>query len=442
MNKRVIFFFLFILLIFSCKKKNDFNKNEIPNRWADLTTDILKTTPANSPTFASRSLGYIGLTMYESVAGLNDSLASMSGQLNGFLLEKTDTVGVNPLISLNEAQAVILQSIYIQTSDRNKARIDSLRSLIENEVLTNGKLTEKQVLASKNYGKKIALAVFEWSKSDGGHRAYLKNFDKKLKFSQRKGGWKPPLYGQSFSHYPLHPHWGENRTFLTKNNKLTDPKFIAYNDQQGSDYFNQFMEVYKKEKSLTQAEKEAAIYWGDDPDETPTPPGHSYYLATLSLRKSGASFWKCAETYAKVGISLADAFRNCWKWKYKYFTERPNTFIVEHIDSTWNSFWPDPPFPAFPSGHAIQAAAAATILTDGFGEKFSFTDSLHAGRRKDALRNVEFKARKFNSFWELAHETANSRFYGGIHCPQDNEAGLIKGKEIAENVLSLKWRKK
>ena len=34
-----------------------------------------------------------------------------------------------------------------------------------------------------------------------------------------------------------------------------------------------------------------------------------------------------------------------------------------------NLFGPNPPFPAFPSGHAIQAATTATILTELYGEK-------------------------------------------------------------------------
>lgn len=123
------------------------------------------------------------------------------------------------------------------------------------------------------------------------------------------------------------------------------------------------------------------------------------------------------------------------------FSERPNTYITQHIDSTWVSFWPDPPFPAFPSGHAIQASATATVLIDLYGEKFSFTDSLHYGRGKDDLRNTEYKPRSFDSFWAVAEEIANSRFYGGIHTRQDNQAGLDKGKEIGQNINQLKWHR-
>ncbi|WP_290707186.1 vanadium-dependent haloperoxidase, partial [Flavihumibacter sp. CACIAM 22H1] len=246
---------------------------------------------------------------------------------------------------------------------------------------------------------------------------------------------------QSFSHFPLHPHWGKNRTFLVRDSQLAAPLPPVYDTSPGSVYYEQFRQVYEKRKQLTEAEKEAALWWGDDPELSFTPPGHSYTIGTIAIRKEKPDLIKCAETYARIGIAVSDAFRNCWKWKFLYYTERANTFIPAHIDADWESFWPDPPFPAFPSGHAMQAAAAATVLTDLYGENFSFTDSSHVGRAPDELRNVAFKARSFSSFWKAAEETAQSRFYGGIHIPMDNEKGLEKGREIGTNVNALTWRK-
>lgn len=440
--KKLIILFLLSFGLISCKKTTPLSDQQVVTSWAEMTIFILKNTPANSPTFASRTLGYIGLTMYESVVNGFPENRSLVGQLNGLdslpLPDKTKKY--EWILALNAGQAEILRSIYNQTSDANKAKIDSLESLI----LTNisERIEDKQRIENAIiYGKSVAKAIFEWSKTDGGHRGYLNNFDKTLVHPTFKGSWKPPLYAQSFSHHPLHPHWGKNRTFIKQNDEVAAPAFISYNEDSTSAYYQQFMAVYKKEKTLTQAEKEAAIWWGDDPDETPTPPGHSYYLATIAIKKTQPNLITCAETYAKLGMSLADAFRNCWKWKYQFFTERPNTFIPQHIDQLWESFWPDPPFPAFPSGHAIQAAAMATVLTDLYGENFAFTDSIHVGRKRDELRDVDFKARQFKSFWDTANETANSRFFGGIHCPQDNEAGLKKGTEIAKNINSLQWKK-
>lgn len=428
----------------SCKQEDkklpdDF---ELAAAWADMTNIITKTTPANSPTFASRCFGYIGLTMYESVVNGYPDYLSVAGQLNGLgnlpLPEKG--AAYNWPLALNAGQAEILRNIYIQTSDKNKTKIDSLEQHFEaifRKAIANDSIANRSIA----YGKTIAQSIFEWSKTDGGHRGYLNNFDKKLVFEQKPGCWQPPLYAQSFTHFPLHPHWGKNRTFLVADSAIEPPLFIPFDTTPGSAYYQQFIQVYEKEKVLTQDEKQAAIWWSDDPEVTPTPPGHSYYLATIAIRKTKPNLIKCAETYARLGMALADAFRNCWKWKYEFFTERANTFVPQHIDQRWESFWPDPPFPAFPSGHAIQAAAMAAVLIDLYGDNFAFTDSAHVGRPRDEIRNTDFKARHFNSFWQAAEETANSRFYGGIHTPQDNARGLEKGKVIGNNVNQLHWKK-
>ena len=431
-------------LVSSCKQENKKMPEgfELATAWADLTNYITKNTPANTPTFASRCFGYIGLTMYESVVNGYPEYQSVAPQLNGLGNLPLPEKGVvyNWQLALNAGQAEILRNIYIQTSDKNKTKIDSLEdhfASLFNKINHDDSIAGRSIL----YGKKIAQLIFDWSKTDGGHRGYLKNFDKKLVFADKPGCWRPPLYAQSFSHFPLHPHWGKNRTFLAVDSAIAPPEFIPFDTLPGSAYYKQFIQVYEKEKVLTQAEKEAAIWWSDDPDVTFTPPGHSYYFATLAIRKTKPNLVKCAESYARLGMAVADAFRNCWKWKYQFFTERANTYVPQHIDLQWESFWPDPPFPAFPSGHAIQASAAATVLTDLFGDNFAFTDSAHVGRPRDEIRNTDFKVRHFNSFWQAAEETAMSRFYGGIHTPQDNASGLEKGKVIGNNINQLKWEK-
>jgi hypothetical protein len=435
---------LFIIgLIIGCQQEKPLTEQDLALKWGEMTLFITKNTPGNSPTYSSRCLGYIGLTMYESIVNGYPNYQSLAGQLDSLdsLPKPLKGVNYNWELSLNAAEAFILKNIYNQTSDVNKLKIDSLEKAIYQ--FYSAKITDKEVVnRSVAYGKSIASTIFDWSKTDGGHRAYLKNFDKKMVQPNRAGCWSPPLYGQSFSHYPLHPHWGDNRTFLKQNHKITPPSVFPFDTLPNSPYYKEFLAVYNQEKILTQDQKEAAIWWSDDPDETFTPPGHSYYLATTVIKQAQPPLIKCAETYSKVGMSVADAFINCWKWKYQFFTERPNNYVNQHIDEKWESFWPDPPFPAFPSGHAIQAAATATVLTGLYGDKFSFTDNAHVGRKKDELRNTEFKARHFNSFWEVAEETAKSRFYGGIHTPQDNNKGLEKGKIVGENINQLITTKK
>lgn len=426
-----------------CKTKDltPFTDVQIVTKWARLTLDITKNTPANSPTFASRCLGYIGLTMYESIVHGSSDYVSMDGQLNGLedIPIPDSSVGYNWQAALNAGQAEILRKIYIQTADSNKVKVDVLEQEIADNLLSQ-KVDKDIMQRSATYGRLVAEHIFEWSKSDGGHRGYLHNFDKELVQPNFPGSWKPPLYSQSFSHHPLHPYWGSNRTFVMDNHSLPNPKMIGFDTTETSAYYQQFLAVYEKDLMLTQEEKEAAIWWGDDPDETFTPPGHSFYIATLAIEAKQPSLIQCAETYARVGMAISDAFVKCWKWKYDFFSERPNTFIPEYIDEEWESFWPDPPFPSFPSGHAIQAATAATVMIDLYGNDFEFVDRAHVNRERDDYRDVDFVARSFNTFWEVAEETADSRFYGGIHTPQDNEVGLEEGKKIAQNVNDLRWR--
>ena len=420
--------------------------NEIPNhevtaQWADMTLFITKNTPANSPTFASRCLGYMGLAQYESVVHGDLNHQSLAGQLNQLesLPLPQSEYSYNWLIVLNRSQSLLLKSLYLQTSDENKLKIDSL----ENRIYKILKKSTDRKIASQSiaFGTELAKAIFEWSKSDGGHRGYLKNFDQEFRREPFDGSWKPPLFAQSFSHKPLHPNWGENRTFSPKNTLLELPNYITYQTSKESDYYNQFIEVYQKKQNLTKEEKEAAIWWSDDPDETFSPGGHLYYITNSLIRKNKPSTITSAKILAMVGMSVADAFIKCWKWKYHFFTERPNTFIPEFIDQKWESFWPDPPFPSFPSGHAIQASAAATALINTFENNTELIDSAHVGRERDHVRNIEFKARSYKSIWEVAKETADSRFYGGIHTRQDNKVGMEQGAIIAKNIINLNWKK-
>ena len=444
--KKLIYTITLLSLVFltitacSTKEEPKMSDKEVAIEWANMTLFITRYTPSNSPTFASRAFGYTGLTMYESIVQGFPDYKSMNGQLKGLksLPVADDSKEYNWVLSLNAGQSEILKNIYVQTSEENIKKIDSLEQVIYDQLAST--LDKETVSRSVAFGKSVAQTIFEWSKTDGGHRGYLNNFDKAMVHPNRPGAWKPPLFAQSFSHYPLHPHWGENRTFASKNKQLEDPKMIPYDTTPGSPYYQQFENVYLKDQELTQLEKEAAIWWGDDPDVSFTPPGHSYYFATLAIDGHDISMIESAKTYAQVGMAVSDAFVNCWKWKYQFFTERPNTFIPRFIDEEWESFWPDPPFPSFPSGHAIQAAAAATVLEHNFGKEFTFTDRAHEGRKRDELKETDFVIRSFNTFWDAAQETADSRFYGGIHTQLDNEVGLEKGVEIAKNVYALEWK--
>ena len=179
---------VFCVLAISCSRSHapKYAPEEIVRRWAEMTLFITKNTPANSPTFASRAMGYIGLTMYESVVPGFSDYRSVADQLNGTLvLPGTTDQHYDWVLALNAGQAQILRSIYIQTSDSNKLRIDSLEKAVLK--MYSPMLDRKTIQRSVDFGSAVADSIFHWSMSDGGHRGYLHNFDKSFSFTSILG---------------------------------------------------------------------------------------------------------------------------------------------------------------------------------------------------------------------------------------------------------------
>jgi hypothetical protein len=419
---------------------------DVAIKWADMTLYTLRFSAFNTPTYSSRSLGYMGLAMYESIVPGDPGRRSMSGQLNGLTLPMIEAgKSYHWILSLNAAQKKLLKLLYPAPGNSHRFihdRIDSLANAVYTDA---SKETEPEIATqSVAFGEAVAQAIFEWSLTDGGDQGYTRNFEPEFVFPSGPSYWVPPSRGQTVSQYPLHPHWGDNRPFVKANKLIPVPEIAPFSTDSTSDYYTMYKAVYDKDKTLSLEEREIAAWWGDDPTETFSPPGHSYYLATIAIENSNANISTAAEGYARVGIAVADAFINCWKTKYTYFNERPSSFVRQYIDETWVQFWPEPPFPAFPSGHAMHSAAAATVLTDLFGDSFSFTDNCHEGfRRYDDLRfmDLTYPARTFSSFWEAANESAYSRFLGGIHTQQDNDVAQDEGRKVGKNVNALQWTK-
>jgi PAP2 superfamily len=404
-------------------------------QWSAMQLTLIRNTPGFSPPVASRAIGYGAVTLYEAVAPGLSANKSLAGQLNG--LPKLPTpdpkLTYNWIASANAAEAAMMRLMHPKTTI--KAKIDSLETLINTKLQTGTNADE--LARSQTFGRAVAAAIYDWSKTDGGDAGYDRNYPATFVPTDAPGTWRPTENGRTI---PMQPYWGKNRTFIAANATLPMPTPYPVSTDVASPYFKQYNDVYQKSISLTQAEKEIAVWWADDPSETFTPPGHSYNLARIVTKATNAPLGKTAEALARTGIAVSDAFVNCWRCKFIYNNERPYTYVRRAIKSSWMPFWPAPPFPGFMSGHATQAAATASVLTAVLGD-IAFTDDSHAGRARDAVRNVEFKARSYRSFWEMAEETAYSRFLGGIHTRQDNEAGTAHGKLIGNNINALAWKK-
>ncbi|MBC8152166.1 MAG: vanadium-dependent haloperoxidase [Bacteroidetes bacterium] len=410
---------------------------DVALQWSEMHLKLIRSSAGFTPPVASRSFGYAGLAMYEALVPGLPNHQSMAGQLQGLatLPKPSANQAYNWALSVNAAQAYILKNLFANTSDVYKSKIDSLESVLTQRINEADAETAKR---SGSFGRSVAQAIFEWSKTDGGHEGYGRNFPAGYVVPVGPGLWQPTENGRKI---PMQPYWGKNRLFVSSNATLPMPTPIPVSTDVKSPYFAQYLDVYTKNKTLTQAEKEISVWWADDPSETFTPPGHSYNLARIAIMTAKSPLGKAAEAFARVGVAVSDAFTLCWKCKYTYNNERPYTYVRRAIDPNWVPFWPAPPFPGFTSGHATQSAATAVVLGALYGDSFAFTDDSHVGRVRDVGRKVDFKARSYNSFMEAAQESALSRFLGGIHTRQDNDTGLAEGKLLGRNVNRLNWTK-
>jgi len=150
-------------------------------------------------------------------------------------------------------------------------------------------------------------------------------------------------------------------------------------------------------------------------------------IAGIAARKAKCDFVQTTETYARVAISLADAFISCWDEKYRSNLLRPETVINEHIDETWVPLLQTPPFPEYTSGHSVISASASITLTDLFGDPFPFADSTEV--------KYGLPVRSYNSFIEASLEAAVSRLYGGIHYRPACDIGVVQGRKVGNFVV-------
>lgn len=115
---------------------------------------------------------------------------------------------------------------------------------------------------------------------------------------------------------------------------------------------------------------------------------------------------KAAQLYAIAAIGAYDGFSACWDAKYTYWGTRPDQYDT--------SFHPilffTPPFPGYPSGHAMLGAVMAEIYSYFFPAEKAY-------------------------FMKRAKDGAESRFQGGIHFRTDNEVGLEMGKKVGAAIV-------
>ena len=397
---------------------------EVPAAWFDLALELVRTTPGFSPPVASRALGYAGVALHEAlVPGLPEG-KSFAGRLNGLTGPPgpADVAHHWPTVA-NSALASILRALFPTAPGAGLDAIDALERRSATEARRFVPLGVHRRSAQR--GAAVALHIFEWSTTDGGHDGFRDNFPPYTPPSG-PGLWEPTPPGFARA---LQPYWGSNRPLILPSGaSCPAPPPLPYSEDPSSGFYAEGHECYLATTQLTSEQEAIARFWSDDPGATPTPPGHSVSILTQVVRALELPLDRAADAYARVGIAVADAFIACWNTKYQDNLLRPITYIRRTIDPGWTPLLVTPPFPEYTSGHSVQSAATAQVLTDLFGP-LAFTDRTHESRG--------LPARSFGSFLEASHEAAISRLYGGIHFRAAIERGIEQGIWLGRQVSTL-----
>src|SRR5262249_54889870 len=142
-----------------------------------------------------------------------------------------------------------------------------------------------------------------------------------------------------------------------------------------SDFYKMVKNDYDISKSLTQEQKDIALFWVDQGNGTGfTPPGHDFSIVTQAIEQSHANLAIAAETYAKAGIAERESTIVCFRSKYKYNQLRPVTYIQKLIDPAWLPFIVTPPHPEYPAAHAMVTGSVMEAAAKVLGENVKITD--------------------------------------------------------------------
>ncbi len=425
-SHKLLIFILSCVVLFSCKtshKPTVSNDAELINQNEDALTQVI-IYDGFTPPVASRIYSYTSLAAYEAMRYADPKYNSIISQLKGFAAPPTPQKGKSYNYALAATKALFTVAHKVTFS------VDSLKKY-EDQVYAGFKnqLDDSTFARSISFGEKVAKVVLARAAKDNypqtrGKPKYLGN--------NGHAQWRPtpPDYLDGVEYC-----WGTMEPFaITSSKQFPLPPPPVYSEDKNSAFYKQAADVYQLNQHITEEQKTIARFWDDNPfaiqhaghimfaNKKITPGGHWMGITSIANKQAHFNAVKTAQAYALTSITLFDSFICSWESKYQYSYERPVSVINEMIDHNWLPLLQTPPFPEYPAGHACISGASAVMLTHVFGDNFAFQDTTE-------MRYIGLK-RYFPSFLKAAAETANSRFYGGIHYLNSTQVGAAQGQKV------------
>jgi hypothetical protein len=210
----------------------------------------------------------------------------------------------------------------------------------------------------------------------------------------------------------------------------------------------------------------AAIFWAYDGTPSLCAPPRLYnQIAVHIADQRHTNTVDLARLLALVNLAMSEAGIASWDSKYHYAFWRPVSGIREADRGTGPSGRGDgnpftagdptfsplgapasnlqgpnftPPFPAYPSGHAVFGGAVFQTLRNFYGtDDIAFTfvsDELNGVTLDNQGVARPLAPRSFSSLSQAEEENGQSRIYLGIHWSFDKVEGIRQGRQVANYV--------
>ncbi|MGZ8554282.1 MAG: vanadium-dependent haloperoxidase [Chitinophagaceae bacterium] len=424
---------VFVVFFSGCKKHDTPGPTgnypaDVANAWMQMQIRLTRSTTGYNSVVSDRSFAYAGIALYESLVPGIPGYRSLLPQIGGaaVAIVKGRDEYYWPA-SVNASMAMLTRNFFETTSAANMASIDSLEAAFA--IKFQGEAEAIKIQNAVEFGRQVATSIFAWSATDGAHQAYSHIVDPTYVAPVGDGLWVPtfPAFGS-----PVHPHWGDNRSFIANVAASTQPGApIPYSASAHSHFYAMVNEVYTISLSLSHEDSIIAKFWGDQPGNLNVP-AHATNILTQLIVTNKLDLGAAAAAYALHGIAMNDASISVWKTKYHHNLVRPITYIRNVLGhTTWNTVIPTPPHPEYTAAHAVISAASAVVLEKIFGTHYSFTDHSY---------DATYGPRTYNSFDDYAKEAGRARLLAGIHYSPSIATGLTQGRQVGNKVVLLRLK--
>lgn len=384
-----------------------------------------------NPPAAARYYNYFMIGPYNLVALNNKDIVPIGNFIKTYTQDNTISLApgkydykIASVYCILETGKMMLPSGFMLQDDEDKYIA----------LLKTNNISEEVIKASVAAAEEMTKKVLLYSRGDNYNR-----LSGKLRYTPLKGGknWypTPPMYMEA-----IEPNWKTVRPMMIDSSRQFIPvRPTPFSTDTTSDFYKEAYEVYKVSQHPSGEQINIASFWDCNPFAVTTsghmaigfkkisPGGHWMNIAGIVVKKADLSFDKSVQVLALEGITLMDAFISCWDEKYRSNGIRPETYINRYIDNKWAPFLQTPPFPEYPSGHAVLSNASAAVLSYLLGNHFEYTD--------DSEIPYGVGPRNFKSFVEAAEEASASRFYGGIHFMDAIENGNKQGRDVGADIV-------